>query len=31
MRMDPTNLAIIKELRDGRKSFKKIAQTLSLA
>ena len=31
MRMDHTNLAIIKELRDGRKSFKKIAQALSLA
>jgi Lrp/AsnC family transcriptional regulator, regulator for asnA, asnC and gidA len=31
MKMDPTNLAIIQELRDGRKSFKRIAQRLSLA
>jgi len=29
--MDATDLAIIKELRDGRISFKKIAQTLGLA
>ncbi len=29
--MDATDIAIIKELKDGRISFKKIAQTLSLA
>lgn len=31
MRIDHTNLAIIKHLRDGRKSYKKIAQALSLS
>ena len=31
MRMDRINLAIIRELRDGRRSFKKIAETLSIA
>lgn len=31
MRIDPTNLSIIKHLRDGRKSYKKIAQELSLS
>ena len=30
MKIDETNLAIIKHLRDGRKSFKKIAEQLSL-
>ena len=31
MKIDPTNLTIIKHLRDGRKSYKKIAQDLSLS
>lgn len=31
MRMDQTNLAIIKQLRDGRKSFRRIAEALSLS
>jgi Lrp/AsnC family transcriptional regulator for asnA, asnC and gidA len=31
MKIDKTNLAIIKHLRDGRKSFKKIAEELSLS
>ena len=31
MKIDKTNLAIIKHLRDGRKSFKKIARELSLS
>jgi len=31
MRIDHTNLSIIKHLRDGRKSYKKIAQALSLS
>jgi Lrp/AsnC family transcriptional regulator for asnA, asnC and gidA len=31
MRIDPTNLSIIKHLRDGRKSYKKIAKELSLS
>jgi len=31
MKIDKTNLAIIKHLRDGRNSFKKIAQELSLS
>ncbi len=31
MRIDHTNLSIIKHLRDGRKSYKKIAQDLSLS
>ena len=31
MRIDETNLTIIKHLRDGRKSFKKIAEDLSLS
>ena len=31
MKIDKTNLAIIKHLRDGRKSFKKIAEDLSLS
>lgn len=30
MKMDETNIAIIKHLRDGRKSFKKIADDLGL-
>jgi Lrp/AsnC family transcriptional regulator for asnA, asnC and gidA len=30
MKIDETNLAIIKHLRDGRKSFKKIANDLSI-
>ena len=30
MKMDETNIAIIKHLRDGRKSFKKIAEDLGL-
>ncbi len=30
MRIDGTNLAIIKHLRDGRKPFKKIAEALNL-
>jgi Lrp/AsnC family transcriptional regulator, regulator for asnA, asnC and gidA len=30
MKIDETNLAIIKHLRDGRKSFKKIAEQLGL-
>jgi Lrp/AsnC family transcriptional regulator for asnA, asnC and gidA len=30
MRIDDTNIAIIKKLRDGRKSFKKIAQALGV-
>ncbi|RUM40914.1 MAG: Lrp/AsnC family transcriptional regulator, partial [Desulfocapsa sp.] len=29
--MDTTDILIIQELKDGRKSFKKIAQTLGLA
>jgi len=31
MKIDETNLAIIKSLRDGRKSFKKISEELSLS
>jgi Lrp/AsnC family transcriptional regulator for asnA, asnC and gidA len=31
MNIDPTNLAIIKHLRNGRKSYKKIAEELSLS
>jgi Lrp/AsnC family transcriptional regulator for asnA, asnC and gidA len=31
MKIDETSLAIIKQLRDGRKSFKKIAEELSLS
>lgn len=31
MKIDETNLAIIKHLRDGRKSFKKIAEALSVS
>jgi len=31
MKIDETNLTIIKHLRDGRKSFKKIAEDLSLS
>ncbi len=31
MNVDKTNLAIIKHLRNGRKSYKKIAQNLSLS
>ena len=31
MKIDKTNLAIIKHLRDGRKSFKRIAEELSLS
>jgi Lrp/AsnC family transcriptional regulator for asnA, asnC and gidA len=31
MKMDKTNLEIIKQLRDGRKSFKTIAEELSVA
>lgn len=31
MKMDKTNLAIIKHLRDGRKSYNKIAQQLSVS
>ena len=31
MKMDKTNLAIIKHLRDGRKSYSKIAQQLSVS
>jgi Lrp/AsnC family transcriptional regulator for asnA, asnC and gidA len=31
MNIDPTNLAIIRHLRDGRKSFKKIAENLSVS
>lgn len=31
MKIDETNIAIIKHLRDGRKSFKKIAEELSIA
>jgi len=31
MKIDETNLTIIKHLRDGRKSFKKIAEELSLS
>jgi len=31
MNIDPTNLAIIKHLREGRKSFKQIADQLSLS
>ena len=31
MEMDETSIAIIKHLRDGRKSFKQIADQLSLA
>ena len=31
MKIDEINLAIIKHLRDGRKSFKKIAEELSLS
>jgi len=30
MRMDETNIAIIKHLRDGRKSFKKIADEMAI-
>ena len=30
MRMDETNIAIIKHLRDGRKSFKKIADEMGI-
>ena len=31
MKIDQTNLAIIKQLRDGRKSFKAIAEVLSVS
>lgn len=31
MKIDETSLAIIKQLRDGRKSFKKVAEELSLS
>jgi Lrp/AsnC family transcriptional regulator for asnA, asnC and gidA len=31
MKIDATNLAIIKQLRDGRKSFKAIAEVLSVS
>jgi Lrp/AsnC family transcriptional regulator for asnA, asnC and gidA len=31
MKMDETNIAIIKQLRHGRKSFKKIAEQLSIS
>ena len=31
MKIDETNLAVIKHLRDGRKSFKRIAQELRLS
>jgi Lrp/AsnC family transcriptional regulator for asnA, asnC and gidA len=31
MKIDATNLAIIKQLRDGRKSFKAIAEELSVS
>ena len=31
MKMDETNIAIIKHLRNGRKSFKKIAEQLSIS
>jgi Lrp/AsnC family transcriptional regulator for asnA, asnC and gidA len=31
MKIDETNLAIIKHLRDGRKSFKEIAEDLSIS
>jgi Lrp/AsnC family transcriptional regulator for asnA, asnC and gidA len=31
MNIDKTNLAIIRHLRDGRKSFKKIAENLSVS
>jgi Lrp/AsnC family transcriptional regulator for asnA, asnC and gidA len=31
MEIDPTNLAIVKHLRNGRKSYKKIAEELSLS
>jgi Lrp/AsnC family transcriptional regulator for asnA, asnC and gidA len=31
MNIDPINLSIIKQLRDGRKSYKKIAEELSLS
>jgi Lrp/AsnC family transcriptional regulator for asnA, asnC and gidA len=31
MKIDETNLAIIKHLRDGRKSFKKVSEELSLS
>jgi Lrp/AsnC family transcriptional regulator for asnA, asnC and gidA len=31
MNIDSTNLAIVKHLRDGRKSYKKIAEELSLS
>jgi len=31
MKMDETNIAILKHLRQGRKSFKKIAEQLSLS
>lgn len=31
MKMDDTNIAIIKQLRNGRKSFKKIADRLSIS
>jgi Lrp/AsnC family transcriptional regulator for asnA, asnC and gidA len=31
MKIDETSLAIIKQLRDGRKSFKKVADELSLS
>ena len=30
MKIDETNLAIIKHLREGRKSFQKIAEDLSI-
>ena len=30
MKIDPTNIAIIKHLRDGKKSFKKIAEELAI-
>jgi Lrp/AsnC family transcriptional regulator for asnA, asnC and gidA len=31
MKMDAVNISIIKELRDGRRSFKKVAESLGLA
>jgi len=31
MKLDPTSIEIIKHLRQGRKSFKKIAQALSIS
>ena len=31
MQIDPTNLSIIRQLRDGRKSYKTIAETLGIS